>query len=107
MEFKDVFKERRQALKLSLKDIADAVGVSVPTVQRWESGEIKNLRRDKIYKLVSILDVPVEKLMGWDDRPATIALSRADNKYDDLPEEAQQEIENFIAYTRQKYKKKN
>ena len=107
MEFKDVFKERRQALKLSLKDIADAVGVSVPTVQRWESGEIKNLRRDKIYKLVSILDVSVEKLMGWDDRPATIALSRADNKYDDLPEEAQQEIENFIAYTRQKYKKKN
>jgi len=107
MEFKDVFKERRQALKLSLKDIADAVGVSVPTVQRWESGEIKNLRRDKIQKLVSVLDVSVEKLMGWDDQPATLALSRADNSYDDLPDEAQQEIENFIAYTRQKYKKQD
>ena len=107
MEFKDIFKERRQALKLSLKEIADAVGVSVPTVQRWESGEIKNLRRDKIGKLSSILDVPVEKILGRDDRPATIALSRADNPYDDLPEEAQQEIENFIEYTRQKYKKQD
>ena len=51
--------------------------------------------------------------MGYDvemernTRPATIALSRADNPYDDLPEEAQQEIENFIEYTRQKYKKQD
>ena len=105
MEFKDIFKERRQALGLSLKEIAEAVGVSVPTAQRWESGEIKNLRRDKISKLSSILDVSVEKLLGRDEHSATIALSRADNPYDDLPEEAQQEIENFIAYTRQKYKK--
>ena len=60
-------------------------------------------------------DGDVEKAVAFDsavlqdvlDRPATIALSRADNPYDDLPEEAQQEIENFIAYTRQKYKKQD
>jgi hypothetical protein len=35
----------------------------------------------------------------------TIALSRADNPDDDLPEAALLEIENFKAYVRQKYKR--
>lgn len=35
----------------------------------------------------------------------TIALSRSDNPDDDLPEEAQKQIEDFRAYIRQKYKK--
>lgn len=60
-------------------------------------------------------DGDVKKAMAFDaavlqdvmTQPVTIALSRADNSYDDLPEDAQQEIENFIAYTRQKYKKQD
>jgi transcriptional regulator with XRE-family HTH domain len=84
MDFKDVFKSRRQALNITLKDVADAVGVSVPTAQRWESGEIKNLRRDKIQKLAIVLDVPVEKLMGWTEN----------NAHQNKPHEAPQGDEN-------------
>ena len=36
---------------------------------------------------------------------STIALSRSDNPDDDLPEEAQKQIDDFRAYIRQKYKK--
>ena len=57
MELKDIIKERRIALNLTQKEIADYVGVSEATISRWESGNIKNMRRDKLYKLSKILQV--------------------------------------------------
>lgn len=35
----NVLKQRRAELGLTLKQVADAVGVSEATVQRWESGK--------------------------------------------------------------------
>lgn len=67
MEFKDVLKSRREELGLTLDDVGSAVGVSKATVQRWESGIIKNLRRDKIRDLAKVLRVSPIYLMGWDD----------------------------------------
>ena len=48
MEIKDILKNRRLELGLTLEDVAKAVGVSVSTISRWESGDIENMRRDKI-----------------------------------------------------------
>lgn len=67
MELKDIIRTRREDLKLTLEDIARFIGVSAATVHRWESGEIKNLRRDKIAKLSEILKVEPEQLIGYDD----------------------------------------
>lgn len=67
LEFKDLIKLRRSELHLTLEDIGNAVGVSKATVLRWESGEIKNLRRDKIAKLAKVLKVSPAYLMGWED----------------------------------------
>ncbi len=54
---------RRKELGLTLEDIAKAVGVSKGTVKKWESGYIKNMRRDKIISLAKILDVsPIQIL---------------------------------------------
>ena len=50
MDFKDKIKARRKELGLTLEDVGQIVGVSKTTIQRWESGEIKNQRRDKIVK---------------------------------------------------------
>lgn len=55
LELKDKIKSLRESLNLTLEDVAKIVGVSAPTVQRWESGEIKNLRRDKIALLAKAL----------------------------------------------------
>ena len=38
-------KERRLALNLTLLDVADALGVKEATAQRYESGEIKNIKQ--------------------------------------------------------------
>lgn len=44
MSIADVIRKRRRELDLTLKDIANKVGVSEATVQRWESGVITNIR---------------------------------------------------------------
>lgn len=64
MELKDILRIKRTEHKLTLEEIGNAVGVSKATVKRWESGEIKNLRRDKIAKLAKILDVSPSLLIG-------------------------------------------
>lgn len=58
-------KERRKFLRLTLKEVAAAVGVAEATVQRWESGNIESIRADRIIKLSNVLQLPVEEVTGW------------------------------------------
>lgn len=60
-------KERRLALNLTLLDVAERLGVREATVQRYESGEIKNIKHDTVGKLASILQCSPSYLMGWQD----------------------------------------
>lgn len=62
-----ILKQRRKELGLTLAQIADAMNVTEATVQRWESGNIKNIRYEKIGKLADVLKVPPALLMGWKD----------------------------------------
>lgn len=61
-----VLKQRRKELGLTLAQVADMVGVAEATVQRWESGNIKSVRYDKIGKLSEALKVRPESLMNWE-----------------------------------------
>ena len=69
MEFKDKIKKLRSELNLTLEEVAKKVKVSPPTIQRYESGEIKNVRRDKIKLLADALQTTPAYLMDWDDGP--------------------------------------
>ena len=64
MEIKDIIKSRRLELGLTLKQVADRVGVSEGSVSRWESGEIDNMRRDKIAALARVLSIDPLILIG-------------------------------------------
>lgn len=61
-----IIKERREELGLTLEDVAKYVGVNNSTVSRWESGNIGNMRRDKIVKLAEILSLSPAVIMGWE-----------------------------------------
>ena len=50
-ELKDLIRNRRKETGKTLEEVAQLVGVAKATVQRWESGAIKEIRRDKIVKL--------------------------------------------------------
>lgn len=66
-----ILKTRRKELGLTLAQIAEKMDVSEATVQRWESGNIKTLRYDKIAKLADVLHVSPSAIMGWDKSTST------------------------------------
>lgn len=59
-----VLRRRRSELGLTLKQVADAVGVSEATVQRWEAGTM-SIRYDRIVKLAEVLHVNPQEFFGW------------------------------------------
>lgn len=63
-----VLQERRKALGLTLAQIAEMTGVTEATVQRWESGNIKTLRHERITTLADALGVSPAYLMGWESQ---------------------------------------
>lgn len=68
-DIKERIKNRRLELGLTLEEVARKVGVSKPTVLRWESGDIANMRSDKISKLADALLTTPSYLMCWTDDP--------------------------------------
>ena len=66
-DVKNTLKERRVELGYTMKELANLVGVSEATVSRWESGDIANMRRDRIAKLAQALKISPAVIMGWED----------------------------------------
>lgn len=60
-------KNRRLELALTLEEVGNIVGVSKSTVMKWETGDIENMRRDKIALLAKALNVPVLWVMGIEE----------------------------------------
>lgn len=60
-------KSRRLELGLTMLEVAKAIGVSEATVSRYESGNIKNMRRDRIEKYAKVLQINPALLIGVDD----------------------------------------
>lgn len=60
MKANEIIKARRTDLGMTQKELAVKVGVTEATVSRWESGDIKNMRRDKIATLARVLVEPAQ-----------------------------------------------
>ena len=67
MKTNNLIKMRRLDLNMTMKELAIKVGVSEGTISRWESGDIENMKRDKIAALARALDVPPAVLMNWEE----------------------------------------
>lgn len=67
MEMKDKIKQRREELGLTLEEVGNIVGVGKSTVRKWETGDIANMRRDKIAKLAVALRTSPAYLLGYDE----------------------------------------
>jgi transcriptional regulator with XRE-family HTH domain len=71
MNIGERIKARRNEIGLTLKEVAEKLGVKDATVQRYESGSIKNMKYETIASLAEILNVPPSWLLGWDDDKPT------------------------------------
>jgi transcriptional regulator with XRE-family HTH domain len=70
MKTNELIKMRRLELNMTMKELAQKVGVSEGTISRWESGDIENMKRDKIAALACALEVPPAVLMDWEEYDA-------------------------------------
>ena len=69
--FKEIIeriRDRRLELGLSYQDLADKTGMSKSTLQRYETGFIKNIPLSKVEALAKALRVTPEYLMGWEEK---------------------------------------
>ena len=67
MELNEKIRHLRLQNNMTLEEVGNRVGVGKSTVRKWESGDIANMRRDKIAKLASALGTTPAYLMGWDE----------------------------------------
>lgn len=51
---------------MTLIEVAERLNKTEATIQRYESGNIKNLKNDTIEELANVLNVSPAYLMGWD-----------------------------------------
>lgn len=56
-------KDRREQLKMTQKQVAEALGVAQPVYQRFEKG-IYECSYDQLYTLCKIFDVSADYLLG-------------------------------------------
>lgn len=70
-------KKARLKKGLTLIEVAEKLGKTEATIQRYESGNIKNLKNDTIEELANVLRVSPAHLMGWDLLDNVIELSPA------------------------------
>ena len=71
MAIGDKIKSARLGARMTLEDVAQKVGVTRQTVQKYESGIVSNIPSDRIELLAKALGVTPAYLMGWEDAPAS------------------------------------
>ena len=59
----DKLRIRRRELGLTLQAVGDACGVTKSTVRKWETGDIANMRRDRLIQLANVLCVTVDYIL--------------------------------------------
>lgn len=61
-------KTLREKNNQTLEEVAKAIGSSKQTIQRYETGEIKNIPYDKVVALADHFFVTPGYLMGWEEK---------------------------------------
>lgn len=68
MKVNEIIKKRRKELGLTLKQVAEKLGVSESLISRYESNDVKNMGIDKLIPLAKVLNTTPAFLMGWETK---------------------------------------
>lgn len=122
MKVNEIIRARRKELGLTLKQVADKLGVSESLISRYESNDVKNMGIDKLIPLAKVLKTTPAYLMGWENNknfileqninnnnPDILTFYRADVKglTEDEKEELKKDLEKYTDFLLQKIKEKN
>ena len=67
MKLHERIKKCRLECGMTLMEVANALGVREATAQRYESGEIKNLKQSTVLEMARIFNCSPAYLMGWEE----------------------------------------
>lgn len=102
MNIGNKIRELRQKNGYTLLEISEKLGVKEATVQRYESGNIKNLKQDTIGKLADILHTTPAYLMGWEEKEKPTNKGELQREVEDifnnLPSEKQDQALAFLRF---------
>lgn len=64
----------------TMEKLAEMVGVSKGTISKWEKGQIRNMRRDKVLILAEIFHVLPTYILGYEEPEIPINIDLADQE---------------------------
>lgn len=109
--FGERLRQLRVEKNLTQEELANYFGLHKTRISQYELNK-RQADDEMKKKFAKYFNVSLDWMMGLtdirnytEDKNITIAL-HSDNDYDDLPEEAKSEINNFIEFIKQKYKDK-
>lgn len=70
----DRIKQARMAAGLSQEELADKIGVKFSVISKYETGRVKNLKRETIAALAEALNIKPSWLMCMDDESSNMEL---------------------------------
>ena len=86
-------KEKRKEKGLTLVQLGEKIGVTNGTISKWERGQIKNMKRDKIEALCNVLGIPPLVLINGIENNDEI-------EYEQItPKVFQQEVSSLLSKT--------
>ena len=86
------FREVRESLKMSQKEVALTLGVSAPTVSEWEKGK-KNPNTSNLKELARLYGVSIDYLLGNSSKEEPVSAEKVESLSDD---EVSRELEALI-----------
>ena len=60
-------KSKRNELGLTMEELGDRLGVQRQAINKWEKGEVQNIKRSYIKKMAELFNVSPAWLMGFED----------------------------------------
>lgn len=79
MAIKERIRMQRILMNMTLEEVAEKVGVTRATIQKYESGAISNIPQEKIEMLAKALGTTPGYLMGWEEPKSFAEIMAEDN----------------------------
>ncbi|MFD1204005.1 helix-turn-helix domain-containing protein [Sporosarcina contaminans] len=85
MNFGERLKQIRIRRGMTLLEVAEKLGKTEATIQRYESGNIKNPKSDTIQELAEVYNVNPAYLMGWEENQYSNLIAETSYPYITTP----------------------
>src|SRR2546428_13629089 len=93
-------RQLRRQRKLTQVELAERIGIAQSDLSRMEQGEYK-VGLDTLFKILQVFDLKMGEFFGETESPAEKEARDLVSDFQVLPEEARQEVRDFVRFKKQ------